>query len=112
MHRSTRAVLLSALVFPGAGQLYLKRYIPAAGLISIALACLFILFSRTLEQAQQISDKILNAELPLETQAVAELISQQLTAGELQQLNMASVGFLGCWIVSIVDAYTAGRRQR
>lgn len=111
MQRSTRAVLLSALVFPGAGQLYLKRYMPAACLISIALACLFILVSGTIEQAQQISGKILGAELPLEADAIAELISQQVAAGELQQLNMASVGFLACWVVAIVDAYFAGRRQ-
>jgi hypothetical protein len=65
-----------------------------------------------MEQAQQISEKILGAEVPLEASAIADLISQQVAAGELQQLNMASMGFLACWVVAIVDAYFDGRRQR
>jgi hypothetical protein len=34
MNKSTKAALLSTFVFPGAGHLYLKKYIPAAVLES------------------------------------------------------------------------------
>ena len=38
MKRSTRAVLLSGLVFPGLGHIFLKQYLRGSILVLIALA--------------------------------------------------------------------------
>jgi len=54
MSRSTTAVLLSALVLPGAGHLYLKHYprglaLIAISLMWISLMCLWVFVDRAMQ---------------------------------------------------------------
>jgi hypothetical protein len=111
MSKSLKAAALSAFVFPGAGHLYLKRYIAAAVLATAAFASLYVLFSQALELAMQLSEQIQAGEVALDPSAIAELVSRQVAGSDTQQLTIASYGLLICWLLGIVDAFRVGRTQ-
>ncbi len=111
MKKSTRAALLSAFIFPGAGHLYLKKYIPGTVLAGISFIALYQVVSETVEQAYRISEQLLNGTAPLDAGAITELIAGQSAAAGTQSLNIAMSAFLLCWLIGIIDSYRAGRAQ-
>ena len=111
MKKSLKAVLFSAFVCPGGGHLYLKKYIRAALLILVSVACVGVLLSVAMEKAQQIADKILAGEIPLDLTRITAEVSNQVAAGGTQMANIATYLLLTCWLVGIADCYRLGRIQ-
>ena len=111
MKKSTKAVLLSALVFPGAGHFFLKKRISGAILAVASLAAFYLIVSNMLERAQQIVDKILSGEVNPDEAAIAELLSRQPVGSESQLLDIAWIVLIISWSIGIVDSYRCGRRQ-
>lgn len=111
MKKSTKAILLSALVFPGAGHLYLKKYISAAGLVGVSSIALYYLITKSIEHAMQILDKIQSGTVPADAAAITDLVTQQVAGKEAQLLDLASVVIVICWIAGIAGAYWSGRAQ-
>jgi TM2 domain-containing membrane protein YozV len=104
MKKKTTAIILSGLVFPGAGQIYLRRYVRGAALIAAALAVVGAVVYKTL---------VLSLDLVL-------TIPQEEMAGGLMPLatkvlesargfyNACAVGLLVVWAAGVIDAYIAG----
>ncbi len=109
MRKSSKAALLSALVFPGAGHLLLKRYITGAGLICTALAALYLIVADILEKALAIVEKIERGEVSPDVAAIAELLSRQPMGNESQLLDAALPVLVICWVIGIADSYRCGR---
>ncbi|MGB5671974.1 MAG: hypothetical protein WBM71_15640 [Sedimenticolaceae bacterium] len=108
MSRSTKAALLSALVFPGLGHFYLKRHVTGAILVTVALAALYLLISSAADTAMQITEQIQHGNVPLDVSALTKLIEQQPTGGEAQFMNAASTALLVSWLIGIVDSFRVG----
>lgn len=99
MKKSTKAALLSALVFPGTGHLYLKKYLPGLILAGISLVALYLLMADTLDQAYRIANQIAqgnNVDL--------------LTVEADSSAGLAGWVLLICWVLGIIDAHRLGRR--
>ena len=111
MSKSTKAVLLSALVFPGAGHFFLKKHISAVVLMSAALGSLYYLVTTAVERALQITEKIQSGEVQLDVAEITELVSKQLTGAEAQMQNIATAVLLISWLVGIFDSYRVARMQ-
>ena len=111
MSKSSKAVLLSALVFPGAGHIYLKKYITGAILVCAALAALYLIAADILERALAITEKIERGEVGLDVAAIAELVSRQPSGNESQLLDAALPVFVICWVIGITDSYRCGHAQ-
>ncbi len=111
MKRSTKAVLLSALVFPGVGHIFLRKYIPGVALVGASFAAIYYLMSKTVEKALQITEKIQSGDVQLDVEAITELISKQSTGTEAQLLNIATAAFIICWLIGIIDSYRVGCAQ-
>ena len=111
MSKSMKAALLSALVFPGVGHFFLKRYITGSVLAGAAFASLFFVISKTVERALQITEKIQRGEVQLDVATIAELVSKQATGTESQLLYIASTILIISWVIAIVDSYRVGRVQ-
>ncbi len=105
MKKPTKAALLSALVFPGLGHLYLKKHISGLVLIGISTGAVYYLISKTIERTLQIVEKIQSGNVPLDLTAIMELVSQQSTGTEAQLLNIATLVVIICWFIGIVDSY-------
>jgi hypothetical protein len=110
LNKSTKAVLLSALVFPGAGHLYLRRY--ARGLLLAAIAGLAVYFivSVAMQTAFDVVAQIEGGSVPLDTQSISELVSQESRNTE-PMTNVATFAFLGVWVIGMVDAWRLGHAE-
>ena len=111
MNKSTKAALLSALVFPGAGHLFLKKYLAGAGLAIAALGSLSLILADLIERALQVAAQIRTGEVPLEVAAIIELLTRQPTGGAAQLLNYAWMVLIFSWLLGVVDAYRVGLGQ-
>jgi len=106
-----KAMLISALVFPGGGHFYLKKPFIGALLAGISLVGIYLLFSAAMEAAQVISLKIQSGEIPLDILRIREEINKQSAASATTTTEVA-IWLLGiCWLVGIADSYRLGRQQ-
>ncbi len=111
MKRSTKAALLSALVLPGAGHIFLKRYISGLILAAVSLAGLYYLSSKAIESALLIAEKIQTGTLPPDAETIMALASKQPIGAEPLLLNIAAAAFIIAWLIGIVDSYRIGYLQ-
>lgn len=101
--------MLLALVFPGVGHFYLKKYVPGFVLAGTAFTALYYLTAKAVARAMQIVDKILSGEIPPDIAVIRELVSKQPTGTEAHLINIATAIFVISWIVGMVDGYRIGR---
>jgi hypothetical protein len=111
MKKSSKAALLSGLVFPGIGHMVLKQYLRGSVLMLAALAALSVIVTRIFQQALTIVDSINSGDIPIETGAIAELVSNS-TSGADSLVESTAVIVLGaCWLIGIIDSYRLGVAQ-
>jgi hypothetical protein len=111
MSTTKKAVLLSALLFPGAGHYFLKRYIPAALLSLVTAGGLYFLIVETVVRSRQIADQILAGEISYDVATIAKLASTHSAGSDGQLLNNATTAIAVAWIIGMVDSYRVGRQQ-
>ena len=111
MKISNKAALFSALVFPGAGHIYVKKYISAAILGCASLAALYLIIANLLERAREIADKILSGEVGLDVATITELVSRQSANSDSQLLDVAWTVLIISWLIGIADSYRVGLAQ-
>jgi hypothetical protein len=104
MKKSMKAVWLSLLLFPGAGQFYLRRPLRALAFA----APLLIAVSVLLDTANRIAAKILSGAVSLDPAVLSAQIEQN--GGNDFWPNVAGAVVLLCWIGSAVDAWWLVRR--
>jgi len=109
MNKPLKAALFSALLFPGSGQLLLKRYFSAVFFALFACSSLYLLISDLLSQAQVILDKVKSGEVAGDLATVTELVQQQ-SATATESFSPALTVLLITWLVSVIDAYRVGRK--
>ena len=108
MRTSTKAVLLSAFVFPGLGHFVLKKYKHGIALAGISFAGIYYLVAKTVEMALQVAEKIQSGDVQLDAVAIAELVSRQATGTEAQLLDIATYAIIICWLIGIIGSYRTG----
>jgi len=108
MSRCSNAVLLSALVLPGAGHLYLKHVPRGMVFIAVSLACLWAIVNSALQQATIVLDQLESGEAALDASHISELVAQ--TSGSSGS-SIATFVLVGCWLAGMVDAYRLGKQE-
>jgi len=102
-----KAVLLSAFGYPGAGQLYLKRYALGIALIVIATIALLVAMVPLIQTTQQLVLRIESGELSLGPELFTELhAAVSAVTGPASGPGMV---LLASWLFGIVHAWRAGR---
>ena len=109
MNRSVKGALLSALVFPGVGQIWLKLYIRGIALIVVVLAAAAVVVKKAAQQAFAVLEKIESEGGAVDI--VAILRSASHPPDSSQATTLACGLIVLCWIVGIVDAYVMGRKM-
>ena len=105
----TRAVLLSALVCPGAGQLYLGRRVAGAALVLITVGALATLLVPAVAAANEIAGRIVAGELRVGPELASEV--QAAAAAASASSVPATVVLAVAWVAGIAHAWAAGRRR-
>ena len=108
MKKSTKAALLSGLIFPGIGHVALRKYLRGLILIATSLAALSILMARAYQHAQLIANRILSGEISMDTEAISQAVAASADASDSLVGNIL-VGVLAvCWLAGIIDSYRIG----
>ena len=112
MKVSYKAALLSTFVFPGVGQLYLKRYF--RGLVIMLLFCTglgYMIWSATVSALNHLDDMMV--KVPGSTTNMQELSdivgSKMLTTDPYHDAVFYVIVCL--WIFAIIDAYRIGKQR-
>ena len=108
MKKSTKASLLSLLIFPGAGHLYLKKHALGLVLAIGATVASYFIISSVVQTALEVSTKIQNGSIPLEAATIVELVSQRSRDSE-GTTSVAVMTLLVFWVVGILDSFRVGR---
>jgi len=110
MKPSAKAALLSGLVFPGAGHIYLKRYATGIVLVVIAVIATYSLIADAVHVAFAISDKIANGDVPLDVNTITNMVEQQ--SQQVVTSSTIATYTLGLsWLIGLVDSYRVGSMQ-
>jgi TM2 domain-containing membrane protein YozV len=112
MKISYKATLFSAFAFPGAGQLYLKRYWQGLSIMVIAIAGIgYIIWKTTvsvLRRFDGVWDKMQDGKADI--QGLADMIgSSPMNTSTYDNIILFVI--ICCWIISIIDAYVSGKRK-
>ena len=110
MRRSTKAALLSGLVFPGMGHLYLRQYVRGVLFAGVAGALLYFITSVAMSVAVDVMEKIQSGDVPLNVESISELVSKQ-SQGNEESTNIATMAMIALWVIGIADSYREGRAQ-
>lgn len=111
MKKSSKAALLSGLIFPGIGHIVLKQYLRGSVLMLFALVALSVIVTTIYRRALTIVDRINSGDIPVDTGAIAEMVSSSTSSADSFIENIA-VGILGaCWLIGIIDSYRLGVAQ-
>ena len=102
MKKSTNSILLSALVFPGAGHIYLKRIKTGLTLLTLSLAAFIYIISDIMRRAFSVVEKIQLGIVPPDTTNIMAMVEQQ-PSGEF--IGLAIYGLVTCWFIGITGCY-------
>lgn len=111
MKRSVVATLLSGLVFPGAGQIYLGHRRRGWAIVLAVLGALCYFVYQAMGPVLALATEIEEGRLELDPVLIAARLHEQ-SQGQLDNpmLTLAAVLIIGCWIGSCIDAFILGRR--
>jgi hypothetical protein len=111
MKKSSKAALLSGLIFPGIGHIFLKEYLRGSVLVVLSLVALSVVVTIVYEHALLIVDQIINGDISVEAEAIAQAVSNSTTAADSFIENAAVIVLVGCWLAGIIDSYRLGAVQ-
>ena len=111
MMRTSKAALLSGLIFPGIGHIVLKQYLRGSVLMLFALAALSVVVTRMYQRVLTIVDRINSGDIPVDTGAIAEMVSNSTSGADSLIENIALIVLVACWLIGIIDSYRLGVAQ-
>jgi len=103
MTRNTKALLYSALVFPGCGQFSLERYKSSALFICLSIVAIIYIAVGVVEKAYAIVDKIVAGEVSPEYSVIRKLLLEQQNNADSNVLTLVTYSLIAIWLLSIVD---------
>jgi hypothetical protein len=111
MNRSIKVALLSGLVFPGIGHMVLKQYLRGWILMLAALAAMSAIVIVTTRRALVVIDGMASGEIPVDTAAISELVSNSISSSDNFIANTSLLVLAAAWLIGIIDSYRLGMIQ-
>ncbi len=111
MTKALRAALLSGLVFPGAGQMYLKRYKSGLLYLVIAMGALVAMILPPVRLALTILDQLAPKGGTLDMAAISRASAEVSAVLNSAVFQLGLWVLVACWAVATIDAYRIGKRM-
>ena len=73
-----------------------------------ALVALSVIVTRIYQRALTIVDRINSGDIPVDTGAIAELVSNSTSGADSFIDNIAVIVLGACWLIGIIDSYRLG----
>lgn len=112
MKASSKAALLSAFVFPGVGQLYLKKLWRGLAIVLMFCAGLgYVIWSVTVSAMGRLDDVMAKMQGDIkDLQQLTDLVGSKGLAADPAQ-DAVFYLMVCLWIFAIVDAYRIGKQR-
>jgi hypothetical protein len=89
----------------------LKKYLRGSALIISALIASSIIVTVVIQRALTIVDRINSGDIPVETGAIAEMVSNSTNGADSLIENISVIVLGACWLIGIIDSYRLGIAQ-
>ena len=111
MKKSVYAAMLSGVICPGSGQLWLGKKLLGWGFIGVSVVCILVLMNQIISRAQVIAEQILAGNIGNDLGSIYAAVSD--FALDTSHSSMATLTwiFLANWGLSIVSAVWLGAQQ-
>jgi hypothetical protein len=107
MKKAILSPLLSALIFPGAGQINNRQYLKGSTIIATVLIAGIIFFIKVCRDIMKIVP--LGGQDTMNAESINKLSAQILQQNE-DIIKILALLFVILWIYGIVDAYVYGKK--
>jgi hypothetical protein len=111
MKRSTKAVLISGLVFPGLGHIFLRRYVVGFVLLCLAGGSIYTVAKTVIDTALDVAEEIESGSVAVDSGSMSQLVAQRSREAE-KSTNVAVWVLMASWVIGIIDSYRVGRAQK
>lgn len=112
MIKSVKAVLYSAILFPGAGHFLLKKYLRGTIFLLVSIFSIFLLVSATTERAYKILEKIELGEVQPDINSILVLLMKEPSPSEAQLIHTGFWLLIIIWGIGIIDSYILSKQQK
>ncbi len=111
MNNAMKSVLLSALVFPGLGQIALKRYQRGVAFVLATLVGLVLVVATATREVARILAAIESEGGVIDQDAMSRAIAEATSWSGNLAFNLFLIAIALSWISAAVDAYRIGKQQ-
>ena len=111
MKIATKAALLSGLAFPGAGQMYLKRFRRGLIIIVFVLSGMGAIVWMATIRALEILERIQNQLDQIDMATITDLALASSADHTSVYYTPILLFIACCWLFSIIDAYRVGKEK-
>ena len=105
MKIKTKALLFSALVFPGAGQWILQRYKSSLVFMGVAIAATGFVLVKVFTIAWRIKEQIVQGQIAPDILVLNQMVKTELYQSNPNVINWAIGAIIVVWLLSIVDLF-------
>lgn len=106
-----KALLLSALIFPGAGQLYLRRAKTGVVLLVTTVICIFTMVASVMTTAMSAVQQIQTSGGIVDMSQISRIATETTQQASNSGFTLALSLIVICWLYSIVDAVLACKKS-
>ena len=110
MNKPMKAALLSALVFPGVGQISIGHKKRGWFIILLNSIFLYMIISEIIKQASSLVEKMQKSGVALDYESISNKTSGLVSFSDNYSLNILLMLLIFGWIVSVIDAYILGKK--
>jgi TM2 domain-containing membrane protein YozV len=110
MNQSIKAALLSALVFPGVGQIAIGHKKRGWLVVGFVVVLLYLIFSEAMKIAYTIVEEIQKSGAPINAAEISKATSEMVGFSDNMFLNISLIILILTWLASIIDAYWVGKK--
>ncbi|MCP5076466.1 MAG: hypothetical protein GY951_00170 [Psychromonas sp.] len=109
MKKSVKATLLSLLLYPGAGHIFLKKYKLGFVLVGVFSVPLLLLVGDIVNKTNQVIARIESGDIPADIVAITHAASNITSGPEAQTMNVNIYIMGAVWLISALHAYCIGK---
>ena len=111
MSNALKGLLFSALIFPGAGQILLTRYLRGGVFFALAFVSGILCVAGIVRQAVEVLQDLVAKGEVITTPKVMSIVADISTYASSLFLKISLLILFCCWLSSVIDAWLIGRKM-
>jgi len=110
-NNSLKGAILSGLVFPGLGQIFLKHHKRGIALILTVSLSMVVIIVKSVQLSLDMLEQIMLKGGVINMKTISYTATEALRSSDSLISKLSFLLMALCWIVGIIDAYITGRKK-